>query len=71
MIIDAAQFGYIAARFLDVFADAGADFDDRLMHLGLDMLLEEQAAFFDDFELDVGTKVESIGIDGLVLFFDA
>src|SRR5665213_1516169 len=67
----AAQFGYVAARFLNVFADAGADFDHRLVHLGLNVLLEESFALFDNFKLDVGPKVVGFRVDSLVLFFDA
>ena len=53
----AAEFGDIPAGFLDVLADAGADFDDRLVHLRLDLLLQETLALFDDLELDVRAEV--------------
>ena len=67
----AAQFRDVAAGFLHVFADAGADFDDGLVHFRFDVFLEEGAAFLDDFELDVGAEIQGFGIDGLVFLFDA
>ena len=66
----AAQFGDVAARFLDVVADAGADLDHGLVHFRFDVFLEEGFALFDDLELDVRPEVERLRVYGLILFFD-
>jgi hypothetical protein len=42
---DAAKLRNIFARFLDVGADARADLDHRLDHLGLDLFAQKQLAF--------------------------
>jgi hypothetical protein len=35
------------------------------------MFLEKQPALFNDLELDMGTEIEGLWIDGLILLFDA
>jgi hypothetical protein len=67
----AADHVDFVGSFLDVAADAGAGFDDRLVHLGLDALGEHGSALFDHFHADVGAEVAGFGIDGLVFFLDA
>ena len=44
---------------------------DRLMHLGLDALLEPPLAFGEHLCLDVRTQIARHRIDGLVLLFNA
>ena len=51
-------------------ADAGADLDDRLVHLRLDALLEEEPALLEDL-LDVGAQLARLRIDDLELLLDA
>ena len=41
----AAELEDVGARLLHVAADAGADLDDRLVHFGLDALVELPLAF--------------------------
>ena len=52
-------------------ADAGADLDDRLVHLGFYCFFQQHLAFGDDFGVDVRAQIPGFRIDGLVLFFDA
>src|SRR5262249_5234508 len=59
------------ARFLDIGANAGADFDHRLVHLGLHALGENGSALLEDFRVDVRAEVAGFGVDGLILFFDS
>ena len=66
----AAQVVEIGRRFLDVRADAGADLDHRLVHLGLHLLLHPPLALVDDLGGDVRAQVERDGIDRLVFLFD-
>ena len=66
---DAAQTRDVSARFLDVAANAGADFHHRLDHLGLDLLAEQHLAFFEDLG-DVRTQLACLWIDDLKLLFD-
>ena len=60
----------LLARFLDRVADPGADFDDRLMHLGFDGLMQQHFTLLDDLGGDMRTQIPRDRIDGLVLFFD-
>ncbi len=60
----------VVLRFLDVAADAGADLDHRLVHLGLHALVQEQLALLDDFGVDVRAQIARDRIDGLVFLFD-
>ena len=55
---------------LDVLADAGADFDDGLVHLGLDALFEPQLALGQHLGRDVRAEIAGFRIYGLVLLFD-
>src|SRR5262249_42961322 len=55
----------------DVLADARADLDDRLVHLGLHLLLHPPLALMDELCLDVRAQIEGDGIDRLVFLFDA
>ncbi len=54
----------------DVLADAGADLDDRLVHLGLDPLLQDEPALLQNL-LDVGAQLPRLRIDDLELLLDA
>ena len=53
----AAEVVEVVAGFVDVFADAGADFDDGLVHFGLDALFEADFALGEHFRGDVGAEV--------------
>ena len=57
------------ARLLDVAADAGADLDDRLVHLGLDALVQEDLALVEEL-LDVRAQLARLRIDDLELLLD-
>ena len=65
-----AQFVEVCPGLLNVVADAGADFDNALVHFGLDAFGEEALTLADDFGADVRTKVPCFGVDGLVFLFD-
>ena len=67
----AAQLVDVVARFLDVAADAGADFDDGGVHFCFDALLQAQLAHGQHLGLDVGAQIARDGIDGLVFLFNA
>ena len=67
----APQIDDVLARFLDVAADAGADLDHRLVHLGLDLLVQQPLAVRDQLGADVRAQIECRGIDRLVFLFDA
>ena len=56
---------------LDVVADAGADLDDGLMHLGLDALFEAELALGQHLGGDVRAEIAGLGVYGLVFLFDA
>ena len=66
----APQVDDVGARFLHVAADAGADFDHRLVHLGLDAFVELTLALRDDLGVDVRAQIERDRIDRLVFLFD-
>ena len=59
------------AGFFDIGANRRAHFHDRLVHLGLDPLLQDQPALLDDLGVDVRPQIPSFGIDGLILLFDS
>ena len=61
----------ILARFLDVPANLGADFDDRLVHLGLDRLMQRQLGLGKNLRRHVRAQIASLRIDGLVFLFDS
>ena len=65
-----AQLADVFLGFLDVLADAGADFDHGLVHLGLDLLFHDPLALGDDLAVDVRTQVAAFGIDGLIFLFN-
>ena len=67
----AAEFLELVLGFFDVGADRGTDFDDRLMHLRLDALLECDLAFFNDLGVDVGAQIPGLGIDSLVFLLNS
>ncbi len=67
----AAEFVDVFAGFVDVAADAGADLDDRGVHLGLDALLQTHFALREHLGFDVGAQVARDRVDGLVLLFNA
>jgi hypothetical protein len=67
----AAEVVEVLLRLLNVLADASADLDDGLMHLGFDALFEAQLALRQHLGGDVRTQIPSFRIDGLVLFFDS
>jgi hypothetical protein len=67
----AAQLVDVFAGLVDVAADAGADFDDRGMHLGLDAFLQAQLACGEHLGFDVGAQIARHRVDGLVLLFNA
>ena len=67
----AAQFLQLVLGVLDVGADRGADFDDRLVHLGLDALLKDELALLDDLGMNVRAQIAGFRIDGLVFLFDS
>jgi hypothetical protein len=67
----AAEVGDGFLRLFDVVADAGADFDDGLVHLGLDALFEAELSLGEHFGLDVGAQVAGDRVDGLIFLFDA
>ncbi len=67
----AAELVDVFAGFIDVAADAGADFDNGGMHLGLDALLQTQFALREHLGLDVRAQIARDRVDGLVFLFDA
>src|SRR5947208_2582000 len=66
---DAAQARNVYARFLNVLADARANFDLRLNHFRLDLLAQDHLAFFEKLR-DVRPQFATLRIDNLELFFD-
>ena len=60
----------VGARFLNVMADAGADFNHRLNHLRLDLLAEKHLAFVQNLS-HVGPQFARNRIDDLKFFFNA
>jgi len=67
----AAQIEEIFLGVADILADAGSDFDDGLMHLGLDALFEAHLALFEQLSCDVRTQVARFAVNRLVLLFDS
>ena len=68
LLPDVADF---ILRFLDILADAGADFDHRLVHFRLDAFGEQQLALLHDLGMNVRAEVARHGIDGLVFLLDS
>ena len=67
---DGAQPRDVGARLLNVAADAGADLDLRLDHLGLDLLAEQHLALFEHLR-DVRAQLARLRVDDLKLLLDA
>ena len=67
----APQVEDVGARLFHVAADAGPDLDDRLVHLGLDALVELPLALGNDLGVDVRAEIKRDRIDRLVFLFDA
>src|SRR5713226_9565613 len=66
----AAQFNDVLARVDNRLADLRAKLDDRLVHLGLDLLLEHDFSAFEDF-LNVGAQLARLRIDNREFLLDA
>src|SRR5215471_2973513 len=64
-----AHLGDVAPDLGDVAADAGPQLDDRLVHLGLDPLLQDPLSLLQDL-LNVGLELAGLRIDDLELFLD-
>jgi hypothetical protein len=58
-------------RLTDIGADRSAYLDDRLVHLSLDALLQNQLSLLNDFGVDVRTQIPAFGVDGLIFLFDS
>jgi len=67
----AAQVVEVFAGLVDVFADAGTDLDDGLVHFGLDALFEAHSTLGEHFRGDVRAQVAGDRVDGLVFLFNA
>src|SRR2546428_1932677 len=59
----------MSPRVVDRIANLGPEFDDRLVHLGLDLLLEQDLATLEDF-LNVRLQLARLRIDNRKLLFD-
>ena len=66
---DLAELRDFLAGLGDVLADAGADFDHRLVHFGFDPLAEDYLALV-EHDRDVAAEFPGYGVDDLVLFLD-
>jgi hypothetical protein len=66
----AADADDLGRQLLDVGADLGPDFDDRLVHLALDVVAEHGGARGQQLG-DVRTQLPGVGIDDLEFFLDA
>src|SRR5206468_12689618 len=60
----------MVARTGNRIANLGAEFDDRLVHLRLDLLLEHDLSTLEDF-LDVRPQLARLRVDNRKLFLDA
>jgi hypothetical protein len=65
----AAQTGDVDPRLLDVFADAGADLNHRLNHLGLNLLAENHLPFLEKLG-HMRPQLTSLRINNLKFFLD-
>jgi hypothetical protein len=63
------QFNHMRARVLDRIANLGAELDHRLVHLGFDLLLEQDFAALENL-LNVRPQLARLRIDNRELFFD-
>ena len=66
----APELDDVFARMRDRRTNLGAQFDDRLVHLGLDLLFQQDLAALEDF-LDVRPQLARLGIDDREFFLDA
>src|ERR1035437_1855614 len=66
----AAKLTNFFARLLNVVANARADLDHALMHLGLYRFLELDLALSNDLGINVRAQIARHRIDGLILFLD-
>src|SRR5690348_7016726 len=66
----ASQPRDFSSRLGDVAADRRADFDHRVMHLALDLVLEPLLALGEEL-LDVRLELPRLRVDDLELLFDA
>src|ERR1700730_8593828 len=57
--------------FLNIGANRRPHLHHRLVHLRLDPFLQDQFALLDDLGMDMRPKIPSLGIDGLIFFFDS
>src|SRR5262249_2637240 len=60
----------LLVQLADVGADLGADFDDRLVQLALDLIAERRRRRAEQLR-DVRAELPRVGIDDLEFFFDA
>jgi hypothetical protein len=67
----AAEVEEILLSDLNALADAGADLDDGLVHLGLDALFETKFALGEHLGRDMRAQVAGLRVDCLVLLFNA
>src|SRR5438045_9398422 len=65
----APQSDDLLARVPHIATDISAKFDDRLMHLGLDLFLQRHGPFPEDL-LDVRTQLACLRVDDLELLLD-
>src|ERR1700730_13239290 len=64
------KFYYVRARFLNVSADAGSNFNHRLVHLGFYLLAQDHLPFF--YHLGyVRAQLTRHRVDNLKLFLDS
>jgi hypothetical protein len=66
----AAKLNHVLAGVGDRLANLRAQLDHRLVHLGLDLLLQKNFAAFENF-LDVGTEFAGLRIDDRELLLNA
>src|ERR1700752_2494728 len=66
----AARANDLRRQLLDRSADLGTDFDDRLVHLALDVIAESGRARRQEL-LHVGSQLPRVGIDDLEFLLDA
>src|SRR5450755_2420269 len=66
----AAKLDHLLARATRVAANFGPQFDDRLMHLRLDVLFQDHLAVRENF-LNVRAQLTRLRIDDLKFFLDS
>src|ERR1700687_1833871 len=66
----AAQVGHVFARVDNRLTDLRAELDDRLVHLGFDLLFERDLAALENF-LDMRAQFARLRIDNREFLFDA